>query len=263
MASEFIFDLRRPGFPKFDNSEGSFRTSIEYVGNFDDLFREAPNVGESWGDYQGTVATSRLEPIEGTNYAILTVDCEAKFEPGDGTGYDEGVEQETKWEVDWVMFTRSWYEHPEFRVGGAGTYALTEMDVYEIGMWETEEDVFLKEQYSFRPPLGGETQTLSNNAKMFVQSILLGIPEWEDFSPVARKTTTYSRGNPGQSSAGQKEDPEDFTGRPTGYEWRKTADRAVQAAGGGTTKWDRVEEWTGAKKVLYDRDEVFWSPPEA
>lgn len=263
MATEFIYDLRRPGFPKYDNSEGSFRTSIEYVGPIDELTREEPEIGNTWGDYRGIVSTSRIEPIEGTEYGILSVECEARFQAGGDIGYAEGTKQEEKWEIDWVMFTRSWYEHKAFRIGGGGDYALQPMDVYEIGLWETEEDNFLKEQYSYRPPFGGETQTLSDNAKMFVQTILLGIPEWEDYVPVIRKTTTYSRGGPKDSTAGLKEDVGDFEDKPSGYEWRKTAHRSVQAAGGGSTKWDGVEEWTGASKVLYDRNEVFWSPPAA
>jgi hypothetical protein len=47
---------------------------------------------------------------------------------------------------------------------------------------------------------------------------------------------------------------------PDGYEWRKSADRNVTA--GKRTRWEKQEEWLGAKKVLHDKDEIFWEAPE-
>jgi hypothetical protein len=48
-----------------------------------------------------------------------------------------------------------------------------------------------------------------------------------------------------------------FPGKPIGYEWLKTADRSISQ--GGRKRWQKIEEWTGAKKVLVDKDEIFWT----
>ena len=45
------------------------------------------------------------------------------------------------------------------------------------------------------------------------------------------------------------------TGVPVGYQWRKSADRAIQTS---QTRWDKTEEWIGAIKVLLDKQEIFF-----
>jgi len=86
----------------------------------------------------------------------------------------------------------------------------------------------------------------------------MGIEYYIDKTPVARKSETYAGGPPPEGSAGQKEEPPDgFEGLPTGYEWIRTAERVLRR--GGQTRRDRNIEWTGAKKFLVDRDEIFWT----
>jgi len=254
MASESIVNLRKPDFPKFLNNERSKTVTIEYIGADTELVE--PEVGDVWGDFEGTVSSVNKNPIHGTTplLAEMTVTVESSYDQGDGE--EEGEALEISYEVEWVMFQRSMYEHPAFAVGGGGTYALTGGDIAAIEVWKNEPDVGLKSAYQYLPsPDAAEHEYLSANAIKFVNGIELGIESYEDYAPLVRKNTIYGKGLPATSTAGQKEDAPDITGKPEGYEWRKQADRATS---NGKRKWDRSEEWIGAIRVLVDKDEIFW-----
>lgn len=254
MAQEFISDLIKPEFPKLSNSERTFRTRIEYVGKYDLLNNNAPSVNAVWGNYAGLVTTAELKPLPGTDYGELIVVCEYTYDnPNGGTG----EARETIYEVEWVMFQRSLYEHPFFALSGGGTYELDSDDITDVEKWQNEQDADLKKAWKYQGASAEET--LSDNAKMFARGIQLGQEYYEDFVPVVRVTTVYAGGNPGDSEAGEKDNPPSFAGGPAGYEWRKSADRAIRT--GGQTRWERVEEWIGAEKVLTDRDSVYWVAP--
>jgi hypothetical protein len=255
MASEFrIIGLRKKGFPKSSDSEKSFRTTIEYIGDQDTLEAERPSVNQVWGSYDGVVTSSDINPIEGSSIAEMTVIVEFNYDQSEGGA---GSLREISFEVEWVAFSRSYLEHPEFRIGGGGTYALTAGDVVGLEMWRNEPDKTLKEEFEYTSE--GATYSLDTNAKMLAQGELLGQEYWEDFAPVIRKTSTYVGGGPGASTAGLKETPPTFDGSPSGYEWRKSADRGIKA--GGQTRWDRVEEWIGATTVLSDKENIYWAAP--
>lgn len=255
MAAESILTYKKPGFPKTENSERSFRTTIDYVGPLSTIAAAEPDVGDAWGDYAGVVVSSYLSPLDGTDQTELLVVCEVSFDGTTGTG----TAGEVAYEVEWSMFQRSLYEHPVFRLGGAGTYVLTAVDYAAIEAWKQEVSAEAKETFFYQRIDKDGTETyveLSANAKKFAGAVLIGIESYEDFAPVIRKTTTYVGGLPGTSLAGLKGSDPTFDGKPTGYEWRKSADRAIRA--GGQTRWDRVEEWTGAIKVLVDRSDIFF-----
>lgn len=254
MAAESIISLKKPGFPKTEDSERSFRTTIDYVGPLTALAAAAPAVDDVWGTYQGRVASSFLSPLDGTDQAELLVVCDFRY---DGDGGTAGTKGEVVYEVEWVMYQRSLYEHPVFT--GTGSYVLTAVDYAAIESWKQESVTEAKETFFYQriDMDGTETYTeLSNNAKKFAGAVMIGIESYEDFAPVIRKTTTYFSGLPGTSTAGLKGGDPNFAGKPDGYEWRKSADRAVRV--GGQTRWDRVEEWTGAVKVLVDKSEIFY-----
>ena len=254
MADETIVDLRKPDFPKFSNNERTKTVTIEYIGEDTDLVE--PEVGDEWGDFDGTVSSVNKNPIHGTVtlLAEMTVTVESSYDQGDGEVPGEALE--VSYEVEWVMFQRSMYEHPAFAVGGGGTFALTSGDIAAIEAWKNETDVDLKSAYQYLPsPTAAEHEYLSDNAIKFVTGIELGIETYEDYAPLVRKNTIYAKGLPATSTAGQKEEAPEITGKPTGYEWRKQADRATQ---NGKRKWDKSEEWIGAIKVLVDKDQIFW-----
>lgn len=254
MAEESIIDYKRPGYPKTQNSEKSYRTLIEYIGPHDLLSSAEPASNDQWGDYPGKVASTNLSPIEGTEHATLQVTTEYFYDNEDG---QPGEADSVTLEVDWVVLQRSMYEHPAFAPGEGGQFELNGGDLVDIASWEREEDRTLKTLYQYLD--GTDVVELSLNARMFARGIELAQDVWEDYVPVIRRTTNYSNGNPANSTAGEKGGEPSFAGKPRGYEWRKSADRGVNDR--GQTRWSRQEEWIGAKKVLSDKKRVYWAAP--
>lgn len=251
----------RPGFPRLSNDGKSHRTAIEYVGLYDDLFAGCPVLGEEHGDYIGRVNLADIQPLEGTEWAILVVNVEYQFDQGDSPA--EGEKRETAYEVDWMDVQRSFYEHPKFATGG--TYALTNTDVAAIKLWEAETKIERKDLYKYQStdPSNGYSAEydLTPNARMFARGIELGQEFWVDKMPVATMIETYVNGLPPAGTAGQKEDPPGgFPSLPTGYEWLRSTDRGVRA--GGQNKWERTVQWIGSDQVLADVDDIFWAAPE-
>ena len=261
MARELIYEYRKPGFPKTSNTEKSYKTTIEYVGPLTELQTFEPPNGTTWGDFFGFVSSTILTPLEGTDRAELTVDVEYNVDSSDFGIDAPGSLYSVTYEVEWVSFERDMIEHPKFRLDNGGTYELAEDDIVAIERWKNEESEERKKAYQYM----GDTspQDLTANAKMLAKGINLGQNTYTDFAPVIRKTSTYINGLPPTSTAGLKEDPPEFSGRPkrgaNEYEWRKSADRSIQV--GSQNKWDRVEEWMGAEKVLHDRDTIYWTAP--
>lgn len=254
MAAESILTYKKLGFPKTDNSERSYRTVIEYVGPNSTLAAAEPATNATWGDYDGKVTSTTLSPIEGTAQAELTVVCEYFYEAG-GEGTGAGTASEIAYEVEWVMFQRPMLEHPQFSPGGSSALSVT--DIAAIEKWKNEDDVTKRAAYEYKEKSTDTTyQTLSDAATYYAKGLQLGQESYEDYAPVVRKTTTYLNGLPPTSDVGQKNNPPSFTGGPQGYQWRKSADRAIRAQ--GQTKWERVEEWTGAKKILSDKNSLYW-----
>ena len=260
MPDESIIRYKKPGFPTLENNGKEHTTRIEYVGPHIDLFEAAPPIGVTWGNYAGVVTSANLIPIPGTEHGELSISMGYYFDQASPAGEGEGQEQETTYEIEWVLVSRSTLEHPKFAIGLGGSYALTSEDVCAIEQWKNEEDVTQKKVFGYKEKPDDSTwKTLSTNAKMFARGVQLGVETWDDFAPVVRVTTGYINGKPPRSQAGQKDNPPAAAEGPTGYEWRKSAERNIKA--GGQNRWERVEEWLGAKKVLIDKDEVFWSAP--
>jgi len=259
MAAESISAYRKPGFPKPETNENGKTTRIEYVGPTATLEPAIPAIGALWGDFEGTVRSHSLIPADGldsTSELTIIVELITESPEEDGT-----LESET-FEIEWALVGRSMYEHPQFAIGGGAGSALLESDIAQLEMWKITTIAELKALYYFEDPKepGSYAGVLSDNAKLFARGIELGQETFEDFAPVLRKTSTYTGGPPPESIAGQKDDPAGFPRKPAGYEFRKTADRHVTV--GKRTRWERVEEWMGAKKILHDKDEIFWEQPE-
>lgn len=260
MATESIYANRRPGFPRESVNDRSYQTIIEYVGLLSTLIAASPDISSTWGEYPGIVSSVTPEEWEGSSYGMLTVVCERVFDASESS---TGTKRETTYEVDWVDIERSLYEHPEFRVGGGGNYELTNEDVAAIKSWEKNPDpdykkiyVYSHDDYATAPT--AESPILSANAQMFSKGLELGVDVWVDKAPVLRESVSYVGGPPPAASAGQKEDPpEGFPNIPAGYEWIRSTDRGLRS--GGQTKWVNDTEWIGAKKVLIDVDQIFWT----
>lgn len=258
MAEEYLIQqYLRPGFPKESISEKSYRTVIEYIGPKATLLANSPAQNTVWGDYNGLVTGSSIDPIEGTTKGILRVQCEYFHNEG-STGGGLGSAQEVTYEDDWETFVRSMYEHPEFAIGEGGTYELDSQDVAQIEAWKNEVNTDLKEEYKF--DVGNGEVTLSTNAKMFARGLELGQETYEDYAPVVRRKTIYVNGGPpADTDVGTKDTPPSAANGPSGYQWRKSASRGTRAD--GQTRYERDEEWIGAIKVLVDRDAIYWTAP--
>lgn len=259
MATEPIYAQRRPGFPRESVDAGSYRTQIEYVGLARDLRAASPNINTVWGDYNGLVSLAELEPLDGTDYAILIVWVEYKFE---AASYEAGggTLQSTNYEIDWLTVQRSLFEHKDFRIGAGGAYQLTSKDVSEIGKWQAMTNAGYKADYYFYiDGETGSTSELSDNAKMLARGIQIGIEYWEDKVPVARRSRTYVNGPGPSGEAGKKDTPTGFPNLPPGYEWIRDSDRSLKT--GTQSKWQNDTEWLGAKKVLIDTENIYWAAP--
>lgn len=247
----------RPGFPKFSETENSFKYSYEYRGLLADIEPDIPVIGDEDSDHEDFYVTNiSTEPLENSLYIELTVETEMERQDDDEA---DGTVISVTHEVEWAAVSRSMYEHPEFRAGGL--YALTDADITEIESWRNNPNAEYKAEFIFREdgdytkPVTALDPALSANAQKFAQGILLGIESWDDFAPVLRKTSTYINGGPDETTAGEKEVPT-FPKKPDGYEFRKSADRSLKA--GRKSRWERTEEWMGAEKVLVDRKKIYW-----
>lgn len=258
MAAESILTYKKPGFPKKSLGKSGYQTTIEYIGPTATLEPALPAIGAAWGDYTGIVETRDIEPIEGSaGYSDLRIVVSYEFS---GTETTFGEARETTFEIDWAVTMRPLSEHPKFTTGG--TYALDKQDLIDLGYWQEEQNATLKAEFKYNELAAtgsGDIAELSSAAKMAAAGILLGQEYWEDYAPVARKNTTYVNGPPTTSTAGLKDTPTGFPNLPTGYEWRKSADRSMRA--GGQNRWERTEEWTASPKVLVDKSNIYWSAP--
>ena len=243
MAAESIITYLKPNYPQLGVTASANQADLLYIGPYATLLAAAPAVGASWGDYVGKVDTAKIEPISGTNplQGELTVTVTREFQ-ADGGGSTAGVSGEVTYEVEWTVVSRPLLEHPEFRTGD---YALSATDGEKLATWQNAKT-------------SANRTALSAAAEKYAKAVDLGIDTYEDYAPILSKTTTYTNGPPPSSSAGVK-DAGGLTGfpnGPTGYEWIKSADRAVKA--GKRNKWDRTEQWTGAKKVMVDKNSLYY-----
>ena len=255
MAAESIYALRRPGFPTEGFDESGYTTTIEYVGATTTLEAAAPAIRTAWGDYPGTVISVEKEDLPGTDYSILKVICERKYDTSaNPTGTK--LENETSYEIDWVDVQRSMYEHPQFAEGGAN--ALSPEDFAALESWKAMEEVSYKKEYFYytEGKEAGITAVLPDNAKLFAIGITKGIEYYVDKAPVAKRSDTYVQGPPPSGTAGLKEDPP-VPNLPEGYEWIRNSDRALRA--GGQASWTNETDWIGAKKVLVDAAQIYWT----
>jgi hypothetical protein len=243
MAAESIITYLKPNFPKKGVNGGSYSTQLEYIGPYGTLLAASPAIGAAWGDYEGTADTVSIEPISGTSplKGELVVTMVRNFEAG-SSGGTPGTSKEITYEVEWTAVQRPLAEHPEFR--STGTYPLDATALEGIAVWENDKTA-------------ENRALLSSSAEKYAQGIDLGIRTYDDFAPILIKTTSYVNGPPSTSDAGSKDTaPAGFPNLPSGYEWVKSADRSLKS--GRRNKWERSEQWTGAIKVLVDKNELYY-----
>lgn len=160
-------------------------------------------------------------------------------------------------EIDQVQIEKPLKQHPAF-------ISFSAADKQAVNAWEDENDQALRAAYQYflrdkdMETVGSVvtlTGTTTTGQQAYARLRLLGTESFLDFAPVVRRTSKY-RGNvaPSSADAGQKTSAPSYA--PAGYEWLKTCDR-VSKQGTKSIEWIRQEEWTGARKILLDKDELF------
>jgi hypothetical protein len=250
-----LINYIKPEYPKTENTESAYITRIEYIGPTATVVAGLPAPGGTWGDYPGQVKSATSEPTEDTTVSVAMITVEQAI---DNAETEPGTLSAISYEIRWLTIERSMFEHPAFIIGGGGEYELSQSDIYDIERWKAPENS--KERRDvYEYDENGYATTLSTNAKMFARGYELGLETFEDKAPTAIKISEYVNGPPPETDAGIKEDPVGFPNLPTGFEWRKETADSTRAA--GATRWNLTEEWLGAKKILFDRLNVFWTPP--
>ena len=255
MADQLLSYLK-PEFPKIESTEQSYVTRLEYVGDSSTIEVKLPSIGDAWGEYLGQVKSITFEPTENIGISTAVIVVEQSI---DNDEPNTGELVAVSYEIRWLTIERSMYEHPAFIIGGGGAYELGNADIYDIEKWKAPENTKeLRDAYKYNEN-GYETE-LSTQAKMFARGMELGLTTFEDKAPTAIKISEFVNGPPPETDAGLKQNPMiTFPNLPTGFEWRKETADSTRA--GNSKKWNLTEEWLGAKKVLFDREEVFWNPP--
>ena len=211
--------------------------TIVKQGKYDDLRGVVPAKGSN---YDGlTVVSAELSPAKG-GMAKLTV-----------TGTDESASRYTgeneapgiDYEVEMAQIEKPIRCHPNFKA-----YAE------QIAAWDAA-DPALRAELKYKDS-NGDVQSLQGHAAVAARLILKGVESYIVFAPVARKTTNSAKpavkafGKVGGRAGKIDSPPEKLRSMVAGgWEWLKTADRAVEMGRGGS---QRIEEWTAADE--WDRD---------
>lgn len=243
-----LIDYLKPSYPtKVTDETGIHRTYV-MRGKVSVLTPLMLGIGQYLDG--GKVYSTSIDVIETSDYIDYTVQTCVPFAQ---TTIEIDDDQYPAWEIDQVQIEKDLKQHPSFISFSASDWAA-------IYGWEEEVDQYLKtnNQYYMRDYEGkrtGSVLTLSMTQAKYAYLVLRGAKSFLDFAPVVRKTSQYLGSvAPSCADAGQKTTAPSYA--PSGYEWLKTADR-VQRQGSKSMVWMRQEEWTGARKVLLDKDSLF------
>jgi len=251
-GSRDLTETPESGEFSFKNNESTGIVILE--GPYETCLKNRPLRGSEIKGYAGfivdTVGLKRKAGSIGTLTITLSADPEAPVA--------QDIRPEVKHEVEWVQIEKALITHPRYVYEGA-TQGPKELDLearVAIKFWEDCPNARLKAAFKyFEDPnkiKEEDAKTLTANAQDYATKILKGEDSYIIFIPVCRRTTT-TMNEPVTSKAGHREDP------PSGkfpkalidaWKWLKTADRLSQS--GKSSKWEQIEEWTGAN--LWDTD---------
>jgi len=159
------------------------------------------------------------------------------YVPDPGLGDMAGSENTSIHEIEWAEVQRPLAQHKRFQTGGENP--LDDGDWTDIDGWKAEPDQSLRKDFKYKDKTGTEV-TLGDGAQEFCKKLLRGQEIYNEYTPVARLTTS-STTKPTTGACGTIVSSPSVEGFPSGYKWLKTADRACKRS----KKWERVQEWTG------------------
>lgn len=247
-----LIDLLRPDYPKTQTDSTGVRRTYVMRGLKTVIDPLKVGIGSMFQGYP--VDRTSEDAISTSGWIDYTVETYYTFPQATSQVDDD---QYPFYEIDQVQIEKSLKQHPAFA-------SFVAADWQAVNAWDNEMDMALKAAYQYylrdkeNSPVGSVqtlTGTTTTGQKAYAALRLRGVESFLDFAPVVRRTTKY-RGNsaPSSADAGQKTSAPSYA--PAGYEWLKTADR-VSKQGVKSIEWIRQEEWTGARKVLLDKDEIF------
>lgn len=240
---------------------------------------KAPQQGVKWKGYNGSVVTSSLVPIDGTNplLGLLNITLEKitggmSSTGGGGDATDnpivptdtnpedqaQGAEQTSTMppertpdvtEVDWMHVQRPIRTHPDFA-------EMTSTDWSAVESWEKEPNPNIKGRYAYADnssPSGPTETALSDLAKKYAKCVQRDITSWDDYAPVVRVSAYYTNEPPQNSPCGFISSPPEYSGLAN--KWVKTADRTTTT--GKVNRFQHIQEWQGCDKVLVDKNGIY------
>lgn len=254
MSHSAIATYIRPGHPIEHQSLVSIGNTWVYRGPTAVLYANKPSAGELWADGRPVESVVYFEITAASGLSEMTVVTSVNFTP---YFLATGGLEEVVYEIEWRPVMKSLEVHPAFQSGEGKLDATARKHI--LG-WKAEQDPELKSERKYKKidsdgVASGSITTISGRALDFIKMIENGVEEYVDFMPIWRKRSIY-RGSsaPEAGDAGMKGEP-DGSGYPSGYEWVKSRDSAVRI--GRRARWQRDEEWEGAKKVYVDSIAIY------
>ncbi len=248
-----LIDYLRPDYPQRVRDASGVRRIYAFRGPSATIIPVLPAIGSTWLDLYPVDRVSDNQ-IGVSDYSDAFVET---YQIDSETTTEKTDDQYPFFEIDQVQIEKALKQHPSF-------ISFAAADWQAVNAWDVETDHVLRSayQYYLRDKDGlavGSVATLtgttSSGQKAYAYLRLRGVESFLDFAPVVRKSSRYlGSAAPDSVDTGQKTDAPTYA--PTGYEWLKTADR-VSKSGSRGIEWIRQEEWTGARKVLLDKDSLF------
>lgn len=248
-----LLDYVRPGFPKSTRDASGWKLYYELIGPATTIIPVLPAIGATWLDAR-PVTDVGYEPVGNSAWVVATIET---YKIDTQAAAAVADEQYPFWEIDQVQVEKSIRQHPAF-------IAFTAADWAAVTNWENEQSPVLKTAYKYYErdsegtPAGSIqdlTGTTAAGQVAYAYLRLRGVESFLDFAPVVRRNSRYIGSSaPDSSDAGQKTAAPAYA--PDGYDWLKTADR-ISKQGSKGVEWIRQEEWTGARKILIDKDDLF------
>jgi hypothetical protein len=236
---------------EWDFENGREQLILTYCGRYELLLANRPIHGAYVAGYGTLLRVIRVKVKKSRGEkGTMTVTLER-----DSQGYTIESDFDTPTlEVEWARTEKAQESHPKFK------------DIYDADK-EKVAEYFGKSDASSRRTIylalktvaGAATGGPVTNAATSAACALLlidvknkGADSYVVYSPVVRRTTKKSVAPLTGTCATEvlsAEDLEDVVGEPVpaGYEYIKTADRGTRS--GSASRWQRIEEWTGATDV--------------
>ena len=248
-----LVDYLRPDYPQRVRDATGLRRIYAFRGPSASIIPLLPAIGSTFLDFY-PVDKVTDSPVGTSSFSDATVET---YQVDATTTTEKADDQYPFFEIDQVQIEKPLRQHPEF-------ISFTAADWQAVNAWDVETNHALRSDFKYylRDKDGQTvgsvvtlTGTTSTGQKAYAYLRLRGTESFLDFAPVVRKNSRYLGSSaPSAADAGQKVSAPTYA--PEGYEWLKTADR-VSKTGARGTEWIRQEEWTGARKVLLDKDELF------